>query len=168
MYLHARYGLMGEDVLAVIGGPEAEQKLPPVELRRLAWGIVRRCETAHGHYAADYRFCILAADIAHKAAATIHAQSDERARLLDASGKWCKAGLDLNYFSRKLRLRKTGLLRQRGAKREAAQYWAEYTDWHFWYPENHYLLAKLHVGSGNFQKAVQAKKWWEILTVTKR
>ena len=58
-------------------------------------------------------------------------------------------------WSRDLSLRKTGLL-ELSDTAAAIEYWEEYTDWHYWAPYNHHVLAVLYARAGKFEEADRA------------
>lgn len=114
--------------------------------------IIYACEKADRLYPWNYLFCSAATDSAFlKADVTKGAVSKS---LLLTAGKWCDVGLALNPYSRDLNLRKAGLMGAgEGNALKAAEYWARYTDWHYWNPENHCILGRMYAWAGEFDRA---------------
>lgn len=115
--------------------------------------VLEACARAERLYVWNYLFCSRATGSAFVKADSL-TNAAQKARFLAAAEKWCDCGLSLNPYSRELILRKAGLLGSgNGGAAKAAAYWAGYTDWHYWNPENHSILGRMYVWAGDFEKA---------------
>ena len=115
--------------------------------------ILGRCSKADTLYPRNYRFCELAASKTLAAATPL---MDLRAATdLEATAEeWCDKGLAMNPRDRELCWVKTAILERRN--REAAiRFWKDYTDRHFWHPQNQYLLGSLYARNGHILEAEQ-------------
>lgn len=115
--------------------------------------VLRNCERAWVLYPQNYLFCSVATDSAFVEADNAPDRAAKRG-LLSVSEKWCDYGLALNQYSRDLNLRKAGLLGAgTGGAAKAAEYWARYTDWHYWNPANQCILGRIYAWAGDFERA---------------
>ncbi len=115
--------------------------------------ILASCEKADRLYPWNYLFCSRAAGAAFVNADEM-TDTAVRTRLFSAAGRWCDRGLLLNPYCRELVLRKAGLIGAAGEGAvRAAEYWARYTDWHYWNPENHSILGMMYIWAGDLEKA---------------
>jgi hypothetical protein len=113
--------------------------------------VLGRCMKADALYPHNYRFCEL---VARKTLAAAQSLTDPIASgdLEATAEKWCNRGLAMNPRDRELCWLKTAILERRS--REAAiRYWKDYTDWHFWHPQNQYLLGSLYARNGHLHEA---------------
>lgn len=120
--------------------------------------VLSLCRRAYGWYPWNYRFSIVAAEQAYHEAGL--ATGKAREEFLRQAQFWCERGLRQNWRKSQLRRLKTRFLLEESPVK-AAQFWAEFTDWQFWEPYNHAVLAELYARSGDFDKAEQSLKWAE-------
>jgi len=117
--------------------------------------LLAAARRAHRWYPHNYYFAILAAERAHAEAAACAPPDEE---LWRQARFWCERGLAQNPWRSSLRWLKTRLL-WREAPAEAIRYWEQFTDWNFWEPWNHAVLAELYARAGAFEKADEALYW---------
>jgi len=115
-----------------------------------------RCETAYSLYPYSYRLCQRIAKKAYRG--RYDDKGDEVPERIAAARLWCKRGLALNPYKRRLRLIQARLL-ARKSPREAMEYWEEYVGWEFWRPANHSVRVGLYLKAGEFARAAEALKW---------
>jgi len=109
---------------------------------------------SHALYPHDYYCCERAARAA--LAAGHAAQSyEESATWREQAEQWCDRGLAVNPRMWELNKMKIDFLWRR-APREAVRHWEAYTDWAFWHPDNHAVLATQYASVGEFEKAERA------------
>jgi hypothetical protein len=116
------------------------------------------CRRAYALYPWNYYFSIEAAERAYEAAGA--ATASNREDLLRQSQFWCERGLIQNPWRSQLRRMKTRFLWE-ASPSAAIRFWEEHTDWHFWDPYNHAVLAELQAKAGDFKKAERSLKWTE-------
>lgn len=117
--------------------------------------LLAAARRAHRWYPHNYYLAILAAERAHAAAV---ARTPPDGELWRQAWLWCERGLAQNPWRSSLRWLKTRLL-WREAPQEAIRYWEQFTDWNFWEPWNHAVLAELYAKVGEFEKADEALFW---------
>ena len=118
--------------------------------------VVDLCGRAYAWYPWNYYFSILAAEQAYYTADAVTGVA-RRNRLLQ-SQCWCDRGLIQNPWRSQLRRLHTRFLWEESPAR-AIHYWEAHTEWQFWEPYNHAVLAELYAKAGEFDKAEQALKW---------
>jgi len=101
-------------------------------------------------YPHNYHLCIAAAEKCWYSR-YVEPNTEDPSRLADAS-LWCDRGLEANFYPSQLRLLKTHLLEKESLP-DAAEYWEEYVDWHFWAPYNHAVLVDLYARVGDYTMA---------------
>ena len=118
--------------------------------------ILTHSRKAHKLYPYNYNVCAIAADTAFSNSRKASVENATR-KLVTQSVHWCNLGLNLNFYDRRLRLTKTILLSDKEeTKDKAIRFWEEYTDWNYWNPHNHCVLALMYALRGDFQKAESA------------
>lgn len=117
--------------------------------------VVELCRKAYLLYPHNYYFSILAAERACWASEETTA---DRMRWLRESSLWCDRGLLQNARKSQLRRLHAQLLWPESPQK-AIRSWAEYTDWHFWEPYNHAVLAGMYAKAGDFEKAELELMW---------
>lgn len=104
---------------------------------------------AYRWYPGNYYFSIAAAELAYR-------KSEEggtnAVAWRELSSLWCERGLAQNRHKSQLVRLRTRLLWP-DAPAQAMECWAAYTDWNYWEPYNHAVLAELHAEAGNFEVA---------------
>jgi hypothetical protein len=114
------------------------------------------CQKAFRLYPHNYYFSILAAERAY---ATAQSASDAAATAwLRAAQLWCDRGLAQNVWRSQLRRLKTRFLWEESPA-EAIAYWRRYTDWQFWEPYNHAVLAEMYARTGDLERATECLYW---------
>lgn len=113
------------------------------------------CRKAYQLYPHNYYFSILAAETAYWAAEQPKA---DRKRWLREASLWCDRGLRQNARKSQLRRLHARLLWLE-SPRKAIRSWAEYTEWNFWEPYNHAVLAGMYAKAGDFEKAEAELMW---------
>jgi len=131
LYHQARYGSAAEDLSSILAG----------------------CATAYRYYPYNYYFAIWAAEHAYYEGEA--AEGKEREYLMRTADYWCERGLRLNPYKSQLRMMRARLIGM-VSPAEAAEYWADYVDWHYWEPFNHCALAEFYAKAGDFDKAFKA------------
>ncbi len=119
--------------------------------------IVERCRRAYAWYPWNYYFSIEAAERAYQAATGGGADAVRQKRLCQ-SQFWCERGLIQNPWRSQLRRLKTRFLWEVSPS-EAIRYWEAHTQWQFWEPHNHRVLAELYAKAGDFERAEKSLKW---------
>jgi hypothetical protein len=111
---------------------------------------------AHRLYPHNYWACLLAVEQAYRLAES--AGGEDATPWFQTADMWCRRGLAQNPHKRRLRWFMSRLL-QRESPKLAAEYWQAYTEWHFWEPANHTILARLYALAGEIGKAEQSLAW---------
>ncbi len=157
-------GLLAMSALGVVHGSRAA--LAQDCYRRAKYGaasgevgqILVLARRAYAWYPWNYRFSIEAAEKAYRAAETGGEATRKDLRL--QSQFWCERGVVQNRWKSQLRRLKTRFLWESSAS-EAIRYWEAHTDWQFWEPYNHAVLAELYARAGDFDQAERSLKWTE-------
>lgn len=118
--------------------------------------VVELCRRAYGWYPWNYYFSILAAEQCYYTADAVTGSA--RSERLRHAQCWCDRGLVQNPWRSQLRRLHTRFLWDESPSR-AIQYWEAHTDWQFWEPYNHEVLAELYAKAGDFDKAERSLKW---------
>jgi hypothetical protein len=111
--------------------------------------IMDLCRKAYRWYPWNYRFSIVAAELAYRKS---EAASTNAAMWRGLATLWCERGLAQNPYKSQLIRLKTRLLWPE-APAQAITCWSAYTDWNYWEPYNHAVLAELHAEAGDFERA---------------
>jgi hypothetical protein len=117
--------------------------------------VLDLCCKAYVLYPDNYYFSILAAEKAYYAASDEKGMKGKR---LEQAAVWCERGLVQNWWKGSLRRLKTRILWEESPSR-AIRFWNDYTEWQFWEPYNHAVLAELYAGVGDFENADQSLRW---------
>lgn len=117
------------------------------------------CHKAYQLYPHNYYFSILAAETAYWES---EKSKVDRKRWLRESSLWCDRGLRQNVWKSQLRRLHVRLLWLE-SPHKAIRSWEEYTEWNFWEPYNHAVLAGMYAKAGDFEKA-EAELLWTIGT----
>jgi hypothetical protein len=133
-YFTAKYGLPSADYARIIG----------------------LCRRGYALYPHNYYGSILAAETAFRAFENRAGPDPETWRR--QSRLWCERGLSQNPWRGQLRRLMTRFLWEEDPV-GAAAYWETFTEWNFWEPENHALLADLYARLGVFDRADEALYW---------
>ena len=120
------------------------------------WRTVALCGKASRWYPYDYYACLLAGERAF--GVTPPEKRSPSSPRWQIASEWCDRGLRLNWRSSELRLLKARLLAD-VSPGEAAVFWDEYVDWHFWEPFNHAVLVEFYVRAGELEKAEASLAW---------
>lgn len=107
------------------------------------------CRKAHVWYPWNYYGSIVAAERAFRQS---EAEPTNAVHWLRQSQWWCSRGLVQNPYNSQLRRLHTRFLWPESPA-AATAYWAAHTDWHFWEPYNHAVLAELYAQGGDFERA---------------
>ncbi len=119
--------------------------------------LLEACRKAYALYPWNYYFSILAAEAAYSAWEQQRRHDDS---WFHQASLWCERGLRQNPWKSQLRRVQARLL-WRDSPREAIRVWREYTDWHFWEPYNHAVLAEMYAMAGDFPRAEAELLWTE-------
>ena len=101
--------------------------------------VLALCAKAYGWAPWNYYFSIAAAELAYRQSETATTNAAAWRRL---SSLWCDRGLAQNPHKSQLVRLKTRLLWP-DSPAQAIACWSEYTDWNFWEPYNHAVLAEM-------------------------
>ena len=118
--------------------------------------VVALCGRAYPFYPHNYFFSIIAAEGAY-----YHAQElpeAQRAGLLRAARLWCARGVAQNPWDSQLCRLKSRFLWEDSPAR-AIEYWKARTEWQFWEPYNHAVLADMYARVGRFDEASESLYW---------
>jgi hypothetical protein len=118
----------------------------------LRLGVLNRAYRVYPH---NYWACLVAVEQAYRLA---EGAGDGAPDYFQTADMWCRRGLAQNSYKRRLRWFMSRLLR-RESPQAAAEYWQAYTDWQFWEPANHAILARLYAATGDLEKAEQSLAW---------
>lgn len=102
-------------------------------------------------YPYNHYFATLVAETAYRQR-QLGAQAPDP--MIELATQWCDQGLGLNPYRRALRLQKARLLELTSAK-QAADYWCEYVEWHFWDPRNLALGVEFCIKAGDRPRALE-------------
>jgi hypothetical protein len=157
-------GLLAIAVLGLVHGTRAA--LAQIWYRQAKYGaasgeaeqILGLCRRAFVWYRWNYYFSIEAAERAYAAAEA--GTATNREALLCQSQFWCERGLIQNRWKSQLRRLKVRFLWETSPS-EAIRFWEAHTQWQFWDPYNHAVLAELHARAGDFEDAERSLKWTE-------
>jgi len=118
--------------------------------------VLEYCKKAYALYPDNYYFSILASEKAYYMAG--QAEAGLRQRRLEQSAIWCERGLVQNGMKGQLRRIKARFLWETSPS-EAIRFWKAYTEWQFWEPYNHAVLAGMYAKAGDFENAERALTW---------
>ncbi|MEI6788029.1 MAG: hypothetical protein WCL49_06075 [bacterium] len=121
--------------------------------------VLDACRKAAALYPWNYYFTIFTAEMAYYRADDVTGEA--RAERLRQARFWCDRGLFQNGYKSQLRRLKTRFLWE-DSSLKAIDYWKAHTDWQFWEPGNHAVLAELYARAGEFDQAEQSLKWVAI------
>jgi len=130
---------------AKYGKPEADAEL-----------VLELCRKAYVLYPDNYYFSILASETAYYTAASAGAGTKQRR--LEQSAVWCERGLVQNWWKGQLRRLKARFLWEESPSK-AIRFWNVYTEWQFWEPYNHAVLAEMYAGVGDFENSDRELGW---------
>jgi hypothetical protein len=156
-------GLLALSLLGVVHGTRAA--VAQACYQRAKYGaaagdvpeIVRLCRRAYAWYPWNYYFSIEASEWAYQAASVMEGE-EARQDMLRQAQFWCERGLIQNPWRSQLRRLKTRFLWETSPS-EAIRYWESHTQWQFWEPHNHRVLAELYARAGDFENAEKSLKW---------
>lgn len=111
--------------------------------------VLNLCRTAYAWYPWNYYFSIEAAEQAYRESERL---STNAVAWREQAKWWCGRGLAQNPYKSQLRRLQTRFLWEESPS-QAIAYWTAYTDWHYWEPYNHTVLAELHAAAGEFEEA---------------
>lgn len=111
--------------------------------------VLALCAKAYGWAPWNYYFSIAAAELAYRQSETATTNAAAWRRL---SSLWCYRGLAQNPHKSQLVRLKTRLLWP-DSPAQAIACWSVYTDWNFWEPYNHAVLAEMRAEAGDFELA---------------
>ena len=123
---------------------EFAAKRPPPEVR------LDSCRRAYNWYPWNYYFSIRAAELAYRQYEV--APTNAVDAWLGKAKWWCERGLAQNRYKSQLIRLQTRLLWPESPAAALAG-WEAYTDWHYWSPYNHAVLAEYYAKAGDFEKA---------------
>jgi len=107
------------------------------------------CRRAYNWYPWNYYFSIRAAELAYR---QYEAAPTNQAVWLEKAKWWCERGLAQNRYKSQLIRLQTRLLWPESPA-AAIACWEAYTEWHYWSPYNHAVLADYYAKVGDFDKA---------------
>lgn len=107
------------------------------------------CRRAYNWYPWNYYFSIRAAELAYQ---QYEAAPTNAADWLGKANWWCERGLVQNRYKSQLIRLQTRLLWPESPA-AAIACWEAYTEWHYWSPYNHAVLADYYAKAGDFDKA---------------
>jgi hypothetical protein len=113
--------------------------------------VLKLCGKAYGWYPWNYYFSMAASGLAYRQSET---SATNAAAWRGLSTLWCERGLVQNPRKSELVLLKTRLLWPE-APAYALATWSAYTDWNYWEPYNHAVLAELRAEAGDFDLAAR-------------
>ena len=111
--------------------------------------VLTLCRHAYAWYPWNYYFSIEAAERAYYDS---ERPSTNAAAWRQQAKWWCERGLAQNPHKSQLRRLWTRFLWE-DSPSQAIAYWSAYTDWNYWEPYNHAVLAELHAAAGDFDRA---------------
>jgi hypothetical protein len=103
----------------------------------------------------NYHFFSLATEVAFQQA---EKQPSRAGQYMSLARSWCERSLVLNKYQTMMCWIETRLLWIESPQ-QAIRFWEEYTDWHFWEPYNHAMLATLYALSGDIVRAENELQW---------
>ena len=112
--------------------------------------VLSQCRKAYDLYPWNYYFAIHAAESAYYGAGD--RGTGQWAERMESARLWCDRGLALNPWKSQLRRLKSRLLWEESPGKAIA-YWRAYTDWQYWEPYNHEVLAEMYAKAGDFEQA---------------
>ena len=145
-------------VVAMAGVAEAVRgTVAAVYYQKATYGIPRPstetaldlCRRAYGWYRWNYYFSI---EVAERAYYDAQAGGTNAPVLLERARWWCERGLAQNPCKSQLRRLQTRFLWNESPA-QAIAYWSAFTDWNYWEPYNHAVLAQLYAAAANFAEA---------------
>ena len=112
--------------------------------------VLSLCCQAYDLYPWNYYFAIYAAEAAYyRAGEPGGARWRDR---MESARLWCDRGLKLNPWKSQLRRLESRFLWEESPAK-AISYWSAYTDWNYWEPYNHQVLAEMYSKAGDFGHA---------------
>jgi len=117
-----------------------------------------RARRAHSLYPYNYYLCIWIAE--NSWYYRYDESGKEVARRVELADRWCSMGMDLNRRKSQLRLLAARII-ARESPADAAAYWKEYVDWHFWDAYNHAALVEFYAAAGDLESAGDELRWVE-------